>query len=85
MTDDHRTFVHYTSLKVAKRDDIVNPAERKSVVPMLLLQGDDATDDALMENAVRPLAGTFQVSAEAMRIRAEGMGLVLRKREATLF
>ena len=47
--------------------------------------GNDGTDEMLMENAVRPLAGNFQVSSEAMRIRAEGMGLLLRKREATLF
>lgn len=48
-------------------------------------QGGDGTDEMVMENAVRPLAGKFQVSPEAMRIRAEGMGLLLRKREATLF
>ena len=47
--------------------------------------GDDGTDERVMENAVRPLAVSFQVSPEAMRIRAEGMGLLLRKREATLF
>jgi len=47
--------------------------------------GTDGTDEMVMENAVRPLAGKFQVSAEAMRIRAEGMGLLLRKREASLF
>jgi hypothetical protein len=34
---------------------------------------------------VRPLAGTFQVSPEAMRIRAEGNQLLLRKKEASLF
>lgn len=43
------------------------------------------TDERLMENAVRPLATLFQVSPSAMRIRAEGMGLLLRKREASLF
>ena len=47
--------------------------------------GTEGTDEMVMENAVRPLAGKFQVSAEAMRIRAEGMGLLLRKREASLF
>jgi hypothetical protein len=44
-----------------------------------------ASDNALMENAVRPLAESFQVSGEAMRIRAEGLGLVLKKREPSLF
>ena len=47
--------------------------------------GEGGTDEWIMENAVRPLAGTFQVSAEAMRIRAEGMQLLLRKKEASLF
>lgn len=45
----------------------------------------EGSDQALMEDAVRPLATKFQVSPEAMRIRAEGMQLLLRKREATLF
>jgi hypothetical protein len=48
-------------------------------------QGDGGTDDILMENAVRLLAGTFQVSPEAMWIRAEGKQLLLRKKEASLF
>ncbi|MAT73448.1 MAG: hypothetical protein CMJ58_28525 [Planctomycetaceae bacterium] len=47
--------------------------------------GDNGTDEMILENAVRPLASTFQVSPEAMRIRAEGIKLLLRKREASLF
>lgn len=47
--------------------------------------GDYGTDEMVLENAVRPLAATFQVSAEAMRIRLEDMGFLLRKREASLF
>jgi hypothetical protein len=47
--------------------------------------GDQTTDEKHMEDAVRPLAIKFGVSPEAMRIRAEGMGLLLRKREARLF
>ncbi len=43
------------------------------------------TDETVLENSVRPLATVFQVSPEAMRIRAEGMKLLLRKREASLF
>lgn len=46
---------------------------------------DHATDEILLENAVRPLAGQFQVSPEAMRIRLEDLGLLLRKKEASLF
>jgi hypothetical protein len=47
--------------------------------------GDGSTEDAILENAIRPFASTFQVSAGAMRIRTEGMGLLLRKKEALLF
>ena len=48
-------------------------------------QGDEGTDELIMENAIRPFAAKFQVSPEAMRIRAERTGLLLRKREALLF
>ncbi|MDP1797945.1 MAG: ImmA/IrrE family metallo-endopeptidase [Planctomycetaceae bacterium] len=47
--------------------------------------GNGGTDEMVLENTVRPLATTFQVSPEAMRIRAEGMGLLVRKKEASLF
>ncbi|MCS7091639.1 MAG: hypothetical protein NZM03_13110 [Limisphaera sp.] len=47
--------------------------------------GDFGTDELVLENAIRPLPGTFQVSAEAMRNRLEGMQLLLRKREVSLF
>lgn len=47
--------------------------------------GDYGTDEMVLENAVRPLAATFQVSAEAMRIRTEGMQLVLREKLPSLF
>jgi hypothetical protein len=47
--------------------------------------GDSAIDDMVLEHCSRPLADKFQVSAEAMRIRLEDMGLLLRKREALLF
>ncbi|MFL5330486.1 MAG: ImmA/IrrE family metallo-endopeptidase [Gemmataceae bacterium] len=46
---------------------------------------DNAADDMVLEHCSRPLAEKFQVSAEAMRIRLEGMGLLLRKRVAALF
>jgi hypothetical protein len=45
----------------------------------------DITDELVLENAIRPFAATFQVSPEAMRIRCEGMGFLLRKKEAMLF
>jgi hypothetical protein len=47
--------------------------------------GEDGTDEMIMENAVRPLARAFQVSTEAMRIRAEAMKLLLRRKEPSLF
>ena len=46
---------------------------------------DDAADEMVPEHCSRPLAEKFQLSAEAMRIRLEGMGLLLRKKEASLF
>jgi hypothetical protein len=45
----------------------------------------DITDELVLENAIRPFAVTFQVSPEAMRIRAEQLGLILRKKVAFLF
>jgi hypothetical protein len=47
--------------------------------------GPDGEGDMILENAVRPFADLFQVSAEAMRIRLEKFGLVARKKEASLF
>jgi hypothetical protein len=46
---------------------------------------DAAADDMVLEHCSRPLADRFQVSPEAMRIRLEDMGLLLRKKEASLF
>ncbi len=46
---------------------------------------DSSWDDMVLEHVSRPLAERFQVSAEAMRIRLEELGLLLRKREASLF
>jgi hypothetical protein len=39
----------------------------------------------LFEYACRPLAEQFEVSTDAMRIRLEGMKLLVRKREPSLF
>lgn len=47
--------------------------------------GDDAEDNMLLEHVARPLAETFQVSPDAMRIRLEGVKLLLREKERTLF
>jgi len=42
-------------------------------------------DDVRMEQFCRPLAERFEVSAEAMRIRLEKLGLLLREAPNTLF
>lgn len=47
--------------------------------------GPEATDNLLLEYAARPMAQRFEVSAEAMRYRLEGMKLFLRKKEPSLF
>jgi Zn-dependent peptidase ImmA (M78 family) len=47
--------------------------------------GDGIADDMVLEHISRALADRFQVSAEAMRIRLEGMGFLLRKKEPSLF
>lgn len=47
--------------------------------------GDSASDNIVLEHCSRPLADMFQVSPEAMRIRLEDMGLLLRKKETSLF
>jgi len=46
---------------------------------------ENAIDNMLLEHSARPLAGTFEVSPEAMRIRLESMGLLARKKEQLLF
>lgn len=46
---------------------------------------DEAGSDAVFEWFCRPLADAFKVSPTAMRIRLEGMGLLLRKKQESLF
>lgn len=63
---------------------------RGEMVPLYLqelrqLGMENFSDNLILENAVRPLADIFQVSAEAMRIRAEFLRLLHRKKEHTLF
>jgi len=47
--------------------------------------GENAETNTLFEHACRPLAEKFEVSADAMRIRLEGMKLLQRKKEPSLF
>ena len=47
---------------------------------------DQASEDiAMKEEFCRPLADRFEVSREAMRIRLEQLGLLVLKKENTLF
>jgi len=46
---------------------------------------DEQLDNAVKEEFCRPLAVTFQVSPEAMRIRLEELKLLVAKKDATLF
>lgn len=47
--------------------------------------GKDAENDMILEHTCRPLAERFHVSPEAMRIRLEDFGFLLRKRMPSLF
>jgi IrrE N-terminal-like domain len=47
--------------------------------------GNDAIGDTVLEHCSRPLADKFQVSPEAMWFRLEELGLLLGKKEASLF
>ena len=40
---------------------------------------EQAVDDALFEEVAKPIAGCFEVSAQAMRVRLEYLGLLLRQ------
>lgn len=46
---------------------------------------EDSINNTLFEHACRPLAETFEVSAEAMRIRLENLKLLCHKKEPSLF
>jgi IrrE N-terminal-like domain len=46
---------------------------------------EEARDNAVKEGFCQPLADQFEVSREAMRIRLEGLNLIVRERPATLF
>ncbi len=47
-------------------------------------QGEDGIDNMLLEHVARPLADTFEVSPDAMRIRLEGLSLLVRSQEPPL-
>ena len=70
--------------------DDLQASQATSLPAALLRRGgikaaDDGLDDTLLEHAARPLADVFEVSPESMRYRLEGMKLLLRKKEPSLF
>lgn len=70
-----------TDLRDEEKRILADMLARKRVAPT-----DQAdVDDTLLEWCGLALAEQFQVSGEAMRIRLEGLGLLVRKKERTLF
>lgn len=88
-----RKLVHAAWAKFRGGDDrSVEVRELRAAHPgtRLIYRGQPATTEEEIDNAVkeeffRPLAERFEVSREAMRIRLEGLGLIVRERPATLF
>ena len=85
----HAWHEQYGSMAPIYLDDL--EARRQQILTAEILRrggfksGADAEINMLFEHAGRPLAETFQVSPDAMRIHLEGMKLLLRKKERTLF
>lgn len=79
----------YGSMDPIYLDDL--KAKRQQILTAAVLRcgefksGDNAEEKMLFEHASRPLAETFEVSPDAMRIRLESMKLLLRKKELSLF
>ena len=70
--------------------DDLRKKESESMTPQVLRSGSPGMDRAVIDNTLfdrysLPLAELFEVSAEAMRIRLETLGLLLRKKARTLF
>jgi hypothetical protein len=59
------------------------PAAQRLRQPENRLLSERQRERAAMEHFCRPLADRFEVSAQAMRIRLESLGLFVRKRRAT--
>lgn len=70
--------------------DELHPKQQQILAHELVRRGgmvmnQEQIDAALLEHVSRPLAERFEVSAQAMRIRLEELGLLLRERPNTLF
>lgn len=68
-------------LRAREREIITSEVLRRGGLAM----GQENIDNTMMEWFCRPLAEQFKVSAQAMRIRLEGMELLLREKPNTLF
>jgi hypothetical protein len=73
--------IYLDDLRAKERQILTTEVLRRGGVK----SGENAIDNMLLEHAARPLATTFEVSPDAMRIRLEGMGLLARKKENLLF
>ncbi len=62
----------------------LDPVVLADLPPVHVADGRDAAN-ATLDRFSKPLAEKFEVSAEAMRIRLEKLGLLLRERPNTLF
>ena len=62
----------------------LDPVILADLPPVAVSDGRDPAD-ATLDRFSKPLAERFEVSAEAMRIRLEKLGLLMRERPNTLF
>lgn len=63
----------------------LDPVAVQQVPAVTVSDNPNTNQDAALEAFCRPFAARFEVSAEAMRIRLEGTGLLLREVPDTLF
>lgn len=75
------TPIHLDELQARQHQILADEMIRRGGLSM----GEEAINNVLLEHAARPLAEKFAVSPEAMRIRLEGLKLLVRVRETTLF
>lgn len=73
--------IHLDELQSRRQQIVATEMIRRGGLSM----GEEAINNMLLEHAARPLAEKFSVSPEAMRIRLEGLRLLVRVRETMLF
>lgn len=72
--------IHLDELQARQQEILAIEAIRRGGLPSA-----EGVNNVLLEHAIRPLADKFAVSPEAMRIRLDGLRLLVRVREASLF